>query len=140
MVYAAAVEGGTDGVLSGYRELPEGDVEPRKRVLADAETLAELKPRGIGRSAMAWTDELAGAWLRRADLHGQLVAGGVFHPTLAGTDAAGCAHCSFRRACRLDLPRAAAVCSGDSPASAWPAPLEVSKAQAEDTTDDGEDA
>ena len=134
VVYAAAVEGGTDGVLSGYRELPEGDTEPRKRLLADEDTLARLKPRGIGRSAMAWTDELAGAWLRRADLHGQLVASGVFPPTLAGPDAAGCAYCSFRRACRLDTARAAVVTStagrdddSPGPASAWPAPLQASE-------------
>lgn len=127
VVYAASVEGGTTGVISGYRELPEADVEPRKRVLADAELLAELAPRGIGRSAMAWSDELAGAWLRRADLYGQLVAAGVFPPTLAGPDVAGCGHCSFRRACRLDVERAERVAEGSGAGSAWPAPLEVSE-------------
>ena len=127
VVYAASVEGGTIGVVSGYRELPEADVEPRKRVLADLDLLEELKPRGIGRSALAWTDELAGAWLRRADLHGQLVASGVFPPTLAGTEAAGCAHCSFRRACRLDLDRAESVAEGGGGGSAWPAPRAASK-------------
>jgi ATP-dependent helicase/nuclease subunit B len=130
VVYAASVEGGTDGLLSGYRELPEGPDEPRKRVLADGTLLAELKPLGIGRSAMTWDDPLAGAWLRRADFHGQLVAQGVFPPTLAGTDAAGCAHCAFHRACRLDLARADAVADSDGMDSAWPSPLEASKAGA----------
>jgi RecB family exonuclease len=127
VVYAASVEGGTDGVISGYRELPEADVEPRRRVLADAPLLARLKrEHGIGRTAMEWTDELAGAWLRRADLHGQLVGAGVFPPTLAGRDVAGCDRCPFRRACRLDEARATEVAGEGPTASAWPAPRPAS--------------
>lgn len=123
VVYTAEFEGSTESTVAGYRELPEGDVEPRKRVLYDPDLAADLRTYGIKTTAKPWSDELAGAWLRRADFFGQLVAGGVFPPTLAGEDAAGCLHCSFRRACRLDTDRADAVAEG----SAWPAPLSVRK-------------
>ena len=126
-VYAAAVQERprVDGLVTGYRILPEDAEEPRKNLFADPDVLAELKARpAFSRihSALPLEARAHAAWLRRADWHGQLVGSGVFPPTLADAGTAGCAHCPFSRACRVDFDRAATV--GDR---FWPAPLAASE-------------
>ncbi len=68
----------------------------------------------------------------RAALRGHLAAAGaridagVFHPTLAGPDRAGCGWCEFSRACRVDHDRNEVVARHDADSGApprWQAPL-----------------
>ncbi|MDP2306605.1 MAG: PD-(D/E)XK nuclease family protein [Pseudomonadota bacterium] len=76
----------------------------------------------------------------RERLRGHLVAAGerigegVFHPSLAGPERAGCGWCEFRRSCRVDHVRNAAIAAGvdGAPDPRWQAPLASVVASGED--------
>ncbi|MCO4768643.1 MAG: PD-(D/E)XK nuclease family protein [Deltaproteobacteria bacterium] len=126
------------GLVSGYWEL-RSDVGRQRRRLAISSRLRRylMDQRGLSRpigfrytthevTMWAWR-----AWLMRTDWYGQLVASGVFPPTLHKPKVAGCQYCPFRRACRTEPVRTERVLNpppnadGRTPPVFWPASVSV---------------
>lgn len=82
----------------------------------DPEALARLNvERGYALDAAE-----RAALARWLEASAERLVAGRFHPTLAGAEAAGCAHCDYARICRVDHARAAELrAAGDA---RWQAP------------------
>ena len=110
VVYAAAVAGqDLDSTVTGYRRLPAQPESGRQKMAGSPSSLKALKAQvaGFGRQAFPIDLELWPVLLRRIEWYGQLIATGFFPTTLAGTKAAKCESCDYRRVCRHDALRGA---------------------------------
>ena len=127
------------GIVSGYWELREQPGRQRRRLAISRGLWWYLKkqrglrrPIGFRRTTRATTMTAWRAWLMRADWYGQLVASGVFPPTLNRPEIAGCRSCPFRRACRTEPVRTERILNPPRPAEDrvapvfWPHPVSVS--------------
>lgn len=142
-VYAAAVDqgGSSEGLVSGYLELPMDGTSSRRRLAGDSQVLDAVHAEGranpsFRRTSQAVDPWLLAAWLRRVDLYGQMLGSGIFPPTLAGAEVAGCEHCSFRRACRYDAVRTGRITAPRGHLDTLlPVPLAASVHRSEDDED-----
>ena len=125
------------GMVSGYWELAEEPGRQRRRLAISSRLRGYLlDQRGLRRPVgFKWTTKSVSmwawrAWLMRADWYGQMVAWGVFPPTLHDPKVAGCQYCPFRRACRTEPVRTERVLNplpraGRTPPVFWPASVSV---------------
>ncbi len=112
VVYAAAAAPNALGsTVTGYRRLPHQPESGRQRLAGSPAALDALKARvpGFGRQVFKIESDLWPLLLRRIEWYGQLIGTGFFPTTLAGSKAAGCDTCDYRRVCRHDALRVARV-------------------------------
>lgn len=126
------------GLVSGYWDLRNEPGAQRKRLAVSMRLWRYLKdqrgltrPKGFKYTTEGVTMWRWRAWLVRADLYGQMVAAGVFPPTLQEPKVAGCRYCPFRRICRTDPVRTERVLNpvpvrpGVVPPVFWPTAVSV---------------
>jgi len=126
------------GLVSGYWDLRNEPGAQRKRLAVSMRLWRYLRdqrglqrPKGFKFTTEGVTMWRWRAWLVRADLYGQMVAAGVFPPTLQEPKVAGCRYCPFRRACRTDPIRTERVLNpaparpGVTPPVFWPTAVSV---------------
>ncbi len=112
VVYAAAAAPDALGsTVTGYRRLPHQPESGRQRLAGSPAALDALKAHvpGFGRQIFKIDADLWPLLLRRIEWYGQLIGTGFFPTTLAGSKAAGCDTCDYRRVCRHDALRVARV-------------------------------
>jgi RecB family exonuclease len=128
------------GIVSGYWELREEPGRQRRRLAVSSRLRRYLidqpglsRPVGFKWTSAPVTMWAWRAWLMRADWYGQLVAAGVFPPTLHTPKVAGCQYCPMRRVCRTEPVRAERILhpppgpSGHVPPVFWPAQVSVAE-------------
>ena len=110
LVYAAAAAPDRlESTITGYRRLPHQPESGRRRLAGSPAALDALKAQvpGFGRQGFKIEADLWPLLLRRIEWYGQLIGAGFFPTTLAGSKAAGCDTCDYRRVCRHDALRVA---------------------------------
>lgn len=123
LLYLEALAGGGPLGAAAYLRVGKADAVAYESWAGAPEALAVVE---AGRRSFP-VDEATRAELRRhLERAVERLAAGVFHPTLAGPDLAGCAHCPYRTACRVDHARAERIAArGDD---RWQAPRTVEEA------------
>lgn len=119
VVYAAAAKA-AHGVPAAavYQGMGKADEVARKGWVGEDAALAAA---AAGRNALN-LDQPAGRAVRdHLERAAEKLAAGRFHTTLAGADDAGCKHCDFRQACRVDHARNARIAAGDD--ARWLRPI-----------------